>query len=331
MRRLLVRGFGDPPLVALVNEPEPPLRSGRVRVRVTHASIGSTDALAARGGYLLQPRVGFTTGYDFVGVVEATTQRAAAQGLVAGVRVCGVLPRMGTHATVIDASPSWLVPVPDALDSAEAAALPLDLVTVALARSYAGPIQGTLLVQGATGPVGRLAVQGARADGLTVIGTSSRSNSAAVEALGATWVDYAGADPAATVRELIREGVQAAIDHTGASWLRRAAAPTGTVVRIAFTGRRGHERMDTFVRGFGANVRRFGRPRERVASVPLLVATRAARARSMLVDGLERVARGELQGLPVKAVRFDDAPATIARLAAGSATGHKLVLVLDHP
>jgi NADPH:quinone reductase-like Zn-dependent oxidoreductase len=331
MRRLRVRRFGDPPLVALVDEPEPPQRSRLVRVRVTHASIGSTDALAARGGYLLQPRAGFTTGYDFVGVVEATTQRATARGLVAGVRVCGVLPRMGAHAAVINVSPSWLVPVPDALDSAEAAALPLDLVTVALARLSAGLIQSTLLVQGATGPVGRLAVQGARAEGHSVIGTSSRSNRAAVEELGATWVDYAGADPATTVRELVRDGVQAAIDHTGASWLRRAVAPAGTVVRIAFTGRRGHERIDTFLGGFGASVRRFGRPRERVASVPLLVATRPTRARSMLTDGLERVARGELRGLPVEAVRFDDAPAAIARLAAGSAAGHKLVLVLDRP
>ena len=96
------------------------------------------------------------------------------------------LPRMGAHATAIDLSPSRLVPVPEALPSEVAAALPLDLVTAGLATSLAAlPPGGTLLVQGACGPVGSLLVQHARAAGHPVIGTSSARNRTAVESLGA--------------------------------------------------------------------------------------------------------------------------------------------------
>ena len=59
MRRMIVVAFGGPEVVELrTTEDRPPSRD-RVRVRVTHASLGSTDALARRGGYLLQPRPGF--------------------------------------------------------------------------------------------------------------------------------------------------------------------------------------------------------------------------------------------------------------------------------
>ena len=84
MRRMIVAGFGGPEVVELrTTEARPPTR-GRVRVRVTHASLGSTDALARRGGYLLQPRPGFTPGYDLVGVVETSTRESEERGLAIG-------------------------------------------------------------------------------------------------------------------------------------------------------------------------------------------------------------------------------------------------------
>ena len=174
MRRMIVARFGGPEVVELRTDEDRPPTRGRVRVRITHASLGSTDALARRGGYLLQPRPGFTPGYDLVGVLETSTRESETRGLVIGTRVAACLPRMGAHATSIDLPPRRLVPVPEALSSDVAAALPLDLVTAGLAAWLAAlPPGGTLLVQGASGPVGTLLVQHARAAGHPVIGTSS--------------------------------------------------------------------------------------------------------------------------------------------------------------
>src|SRR6185312_11967497 len=62
-----VSRFGDPTAMVLAREPLRPPRGNDVIVRVTHASLGATDLLARRGGYVLQPAPGFVTGYDFVG------------------------------------------------------------------------------------------------------------------------------------------------------------------------------------------------------------------------------------------------------------------------
>jgi NADPH:quinone reductase len=328
MRRMIVTRFGGPEVVELrTTEDRPPTR-GRVRVRVTHASLGSTDALARRGGHLLQPRPGFTPGYDLVGVIETSTRESEASGLAVGSRVAACLPRMGAHATSIDLPPSRLVPVPDALPSEVAAALPLDLVTAGLAISLAAlPPAATLLVQGASGPVGALLVQHARAAGHPVIGTSSARNRATVESLGAAWVDYRDAEATAGILETVPGGVAAAVDHTGSREVRGLVASGGIVVRLSFVGRPGRERHDTASGSIATLSRTLGRPRERLVSVPLLAATRPGRARAMLAAGLDRMARGELRPPVIEVLPFTEPADAHARLDRGAANT-KLVLAM---
>lgn len=324
-RRIRVARFGGPEVLELVTDDAGEPRRGRVRVRITHASLGSTDALARQGGYLLQPRAGFTPGYDFLGVIERTTADAAARGLVEGARVAACLPRMGAHANLIDVPARLLVPVPDALDSAVAATLPLDVVTAALAWSLMHPKAGrAVLVQGASGSVGRRVAAQAIAAGHPVFGTASASNRDAIEALGATWIDYREAGWIERLRAATG-GVSAAVDHTGDPAVRRAVSPDGKVVRLSFVGRRGHERGDTVRGGLGAVGRSFAHPAERVVSVPLFVATRPGRYRALLAGQLERAARGEIVVPEVEVLPLGDARAGHARLDAGL-TGHKLVL-----
>jgi NADPH2:quinone reductase len=64
--RARIARFGRPEVLKL--EEFAPRKGTRrkVRVRVTHTSVGSTDAAARSGDYLLQPRPGFIPGYDFV-------------------------------------------------------------------------------------------------------------------------------------------------------------------------------------------------------------------------------------------------------------------------
>lgn len=312
--RARVSRFGGPEVLRLEEFTPRQPRRRTVRVRVTHASVGSTDAAARSGGYLLQPRPGFVPGYDFVGILET------------GMRVTGCLARMGSYATQLDVPPDRLVPVPDALDSAQAAALPLDLVTAALALELARPPQGaTIFVQGVSGSVGALITQHGVAAGMKVVGTASDRTRGFAESLGARVVDYRDPDWPARVRELTSGGADASIDHTGGPLVRSATARSGTVVRTAWSGRPGRGRIDAALGGPATIARRYAHPRERLCSVPMLVALRPAKYRKMLQDDLNRVVDGTLSGPAVTTVPFAEVVDAHRRLAT-LPPGHKLVL-----
>ena len=307
--------------------PESPRR--KVRVRVTHASVGSTDATARAGDYLLQPRPGFVPGYDFVGVLETADTAAEKRGLLPGTRVTGCLARMGGYSSQLDVPSARLVAVPDGLDSAQAAALPLDLVTAAFAVDLADPPSGaTIFVQGISGAVGALITQAVTADGMRVIGTASDRTRAFAESLGADVVDYRDPTWPQRVRNLAPEGTDAAVDHTGGPLVRSVVNRKGTVVRTAWSGRSGHGRSDAALGGLVANIRRYARPRERLCSVPLLVALQPGKYRKFLHDQLNRIADGSLRGPTVTTVPFGDVVEAHRELAT-LAPGHKLVLEMD--
>ena len=241
-------------------------------------------------------------------------------------RVTGCLARMGSYATQLDVPPDRLVPLPDALDSPDAAALPLDLVTAALAIELARPPDGaTIFVQGVSGSVGALITQRAVADGMAVVGTASARTRGFAESLGARVVDYRDSDWPARVRELASGGAAASIDHTGSPLVRSATARTGTVVRTAWSGRRGRGRTDAALGGPATIARRYAHPRERLCSVPLLVALRPAKYRQMLQDQLNRIVDGRISGPAVTTLPFSEVVDAHRRLA-DLAPGHKLVL-----
>lgn len=317
-----VSRFGDPGAMVLAREPVRPPRGTEVVVRVTHASLGTTDLLARRGGYLLQPAPGFVTGYDFVGELVTESAVSVALGLREGARVAGVLPRMGAHATFLTLPPTLLVAVPDGLDAAAAAVLPLDGVTAAHALQLAGD-GSRLLVQGASGAVGMLAAQLALEQGRTVVGTASPRSRELAVGLGIPVVDHR--DPAWP--DLVREAgggpMDAAIDHTGSPRVREALREGGVLVHTAFTGRPGRERADALRGGIAAARSRT----DRVCSAPLHVATRRAAYRRVLQGLLASAASGSLrmaEPVPVPLTEVWEAH----RAAEASEPGRKVVLTM---
>lgn len=297
-RAACVARYGDPGAMAIVDEKIAPPRGNDVLVRVTHASIGATDVVARQGGYILQPRPGFVTGYDLVGVLETESAVSVALGLRTGMRVAGMLPRMGAHATRIVVPPTVLVAVPDGLDPAVAATAPLDAVTAALAVQLAGDAS-TILVQGAPGAVGSLAVQLALRDGRTVIGTASARSRDAGAQLGIPLVDYTDAAWPAAVRAAAGGPLGAAIDHTGSPRVSETLALDGTLVHTAFFGRPGHEREDSVRGALAALARRRAHPRERVVAAPTFVLTKRPEYRRMLTSLLDDIAAERLRtGVP---------------------------------
>lgn len=282
--------------------------------------------MAVRGDYLLQPLPGFVPGYDFVGVVERLPV-GDPSGLHVGQRVAGVLPRMGAHATVISVATSLLVRVPDLLDSAAAATVPLDAVTALFALEALAVRSGTVLVQGAGGAVGAWAAQLATARGLTVCGTASPRSRAYAEQFS-TWVfDYGDPTWIERALDVTSGGAGGAIDHTGSRSVRRAVRASGRVVRTAFGGEPGRGRTCTAAGFATAAWRRHARPGERVGSVPVLVATRRARYRQVLTEVLTAVSNGILTPPRPRAASLAEYPEALAA-AARAEPGEKTILTL---
>jgi len=282
--------------------------------------------MARSGNYLLQPRSGFVPGYDFAGVVETINPAAERRGLRAGMRVLGCLARMGAYTTHLDVSVERLVPLPDTLDSATAAALPLDLLTAALALELGGiRYGGTVFVQGVSGSVGRFITQHATANGVRVIGTASERTRSSAASLGAHVVDYRDPNWPKLVREVTPDGADASIDHTGTPLVREVTSRTGRVVRTAWSGRPGRGFIDAALGGPATFARRFASPSERLCSVPLLVGLQPAKYRRTLQDQLDRVINNQLRAPVVTLVPFSDVVDAHRQLAALE-PGRKLVL-----
>jgi NADPH:quinone reductase-like Zn-dependent oxidoreductase len=172
-------------------------------------------------------------GWDVAGTVEAVGANVTA--FRPGDEVMG--HAKGSFAELVIAKADELVPKPSGLSFEQAAALPVSGVTALRAIDAEGHVQAgqTVMVIGAAGGVGSLAVQIAKARGATVTAVSSGSKADLVRSLGADDViDY--------TREDFTDGSRrwdVIIDTAGRrplSALRRALTPKGTLVIVGGDG-----------------------------------------------------------------------------------------------
>jgi NADPH:quinone reductase-like Zn-dependent oxidoreductase len=164
---------------------------------VQAAGVNPVDAMNRESGVFVgQPP--FVLGYDVSGTVEAVGPGVTLHA--PGDEVFGMLPFPHGHgalAQYVVAPTRVLVPKPEALDHAQAAAIPLAGLTAWQALvDTAGIGEGSrVLINGAAGGVGHLAVQLANARGAYVIALASAANADFVRSLGADEViDYAATD-----------------------------------------------------------------------------------------------------------------------------------------
>ncbi len=195
MKAVRIHSYGGPEVLVYEDAPKPEAAAGEVLVRVHAAGVNPMD-WKLRQGYMkdrLHHRLPLILGGDVSGIVEATGSGVTA--FKVGDAVYGFLGfvKCGGYAEYAAADAAYLAPKPGALGHIQAAGVPLTaLVAWQALFENAGLSPGqTVLIHGASGGVGHMAVQLAKWKGARVIGTASAKNAEFLKKLGVdVVVDY---------------------------------------------------------------------------------------------------------------------------------------------
>ncbi|XVQ15967.1 NAD(P)-dependent alcohol dehydrogenase [Spirillospora sp. CA-255316] len=235
MRAALYDSYGPPEVLYEGKVPVPSPGQGEVLVRV-HATSVNGGELAGRAGrvrLLTGRRFPQRVGLDFAGEIVAAD--ASVTGLREGDRVWGLLPRFrfGSAAEYVTVPPQQLSPAPGNVSLVQAAALPATgttVITALVTKARLKPGE-RLLVRGAAGGVGSVAVQLGKALGAHVTGLAGPGNLGFVRELGADEaLSYT------TTRTSDLGAFDVVLDTVGTQHPahRRLLAPGGRMIAVAF-------------------------------------------------------------------------------------------------
>jgi NADPH:quinone reductase-like Zn-dependent oxidoreductase len=234
MLQAVIPRYGAPDVFEMRTGPDPTPGEGEIRIRVRAAGVNFADILARLGLYPDAPKPPMVVGYEVVGFVDGIG--TAVTGFSEGDRVLA-LTRFGGYSDAVVVPAAHAFHVPETLSDAEAAAVPVNYLTaaVALYRMAALNAGETVLVHNAGGGVGVAATQLARLRRATVIGTASAFKHDALRTFGVDHViDYRHADVAEEIRQITRgRGVDVILDPIGGrSFMTsyRMLAPLGRLV-----------------------------------------------------------------------------------------------------
>lgn len=248
MRQIGYQLPGGPDVMAPVMAPVPEPRPDEVLIRVAAAGVNRPDVSQRQGSYPPPPKASPVLGLEVAGEVVACG--ADVTEFSPGERVCA-LTNGGGYAQYAVAPAAQTLPWPAGYDAVRAAALPENFFTVwanlfELGRLARGE---SLLVHGGTSGIGITAIQLAREFGahavFATVGNTAKAR--AVEALGATAINYREADFQEEIRKATGgKGVNVVLDMVGAPYFARNVASLaleGRLVLIAFLG---GAKLDTF-------------------------------------------------------------------------------------
>ncbi|GAB2673809.1 NADP-dependent oxidoreductase [Kribbella swartbergensis] len=228
MQAVVFEEFGGPEVLRTEDAAEPHAGPGEVRVRVRAAGVNPIDFKIRRGWTQGFIDVTFpaTPGLEVAGVVDEAGEGAqfAVGDEVVGWSATGAYAEHAIVGNVVrkPAEVSW----------EQAVALPVAGETAQRVLNELGVKAGeTLLLHGAAGAVGSVAVQLATAAGVTVIGTASPANHDFLRSIGAVPVAY-GDGLLDRVREAAPQGVDAVFDAAGQGGLQESIELRGGTDRI---------------------------------------------------------------------------------------------------
>ena len=221
------------------------LSAGAVVIKAAYSSVNYKDALAATGAGKIMRRFPLVGGIDVAGTVESSDDPRFKTGdevLVTGYDL-GVA-HDGGYAAYVRVPADWVVPVPGGLSLFDAMAIGTAGFTAALSivemeRNGLAPSSGPVIVTGATGGVGSIAIQGLAARGYAVTALTGKAHEADyLRTLGATSV---------LTRESLEMGSRpleksmwaGAVDPVGGdvlAWLTRTMMYGGCIANSGLTG-----------------------------------------------------------------------------------------------
>jgi NADPH:quinone reductase-like Zn-dependent oxidoreductase len=214
MRAVVVKQYGGPEALEVVDVAVPEPGAGEVRIKVAAATVNPVDVATREGVFAgvigERPTVGI--GWDVAGTIDAVGPEVT--GISHGDKVIALLDALavdlGTYAEFVIVAASSVAAAPTSVDPVTASTLGLNALTAEQALDLlALPEKATLLVTGAAGGLGGYTVALARRRGLRVVANAGQADE---KAIGADLFVPRGEDVAKKVREFVPGGVDGALD-----------------------------------------------------------------------------------------------------------------------
>ncbi|MCA0326500.1 MAG: oxidoreductase [Proteobacteria bacterium] len=307
---------------ALTELDESQLPAGEVLVQVSHSTLNYKDGLAITGKAPVVRSFPMVPGIDFAGTVLESSDPRYKQGDAVILNGWGVgETHWGGLAQKARVKADWLVPMPAGMTAAKAMALGTAgytamLCVMRLQQQGITPDQGPVLVTGANGGVGTIAIALLSRLGYTVHASTGRMHEAEhLKALGASeLVDRATLSGPG--KPLQKERWAAAVDSVGSHTLANVCASIKYGGAVAACGLA--QGMD-----FPASVAPFILRGVTLAGVDSVMAPYARRAQAWarLVSELP----AEVLASNTETIKLADAPAVAAKLLQGQVRGRVVV------
>jgi acrylyl-CoA reductase (NADPH) len=301
---------------------EADLMDGDVTVRVTHSTVNYKDGLALTGKGPVVRKFPMIPGIDLSGEVTACSSGAFEVGDRIVLTGCGVGEvHHGAYAGMARLKSEWLVPLPETMTPAQAMAVGTAGFTamqcvIALERHGLKPERGPVVVTGAAGGVGSVAVAILARLGWHVIASTGRLSEADyLKRLGAAEV-IDRAELSGPAKPLAKERWAAAVDTVGSHTLANVLSMTKYAGAVAACGLAQGMDLPTSVAPFI------------LRNVALLGVDSVGCPRDLRLEVWRRLGMDlDLARLDAmtSTIGFDDLPATGAAILAGQVKGRVVV------
>ena len=301
------------------------LAPGEVVIKVSYSSINYKDALAATGAGRILRKYPLVGGIDLAGEVVSSSDsryRSGDKVLVTGCLLSEL--HDGGYAAYARVKADWVIPIPEGLDEFRVMALGTAGFTAALAihrmeHNGQRPGKGPIVVTGATGGVGSIAIDMLNGRGYEAVAVSGKPerdeylrNLGASQILRRQELDL-GSRPLEAVRWA------GAIDNVGGevlTWLTRTVDFWGNIASIGLAG---SAELKTTVMPFI------------LRGVSLIGINSSATPRELRLKVWERIADdlkpAHLDLIVTRTIDFDDLPAAFADYLNGQVTGRTVVRI----
>jgi NADPH2:quinone reductase len=305
------------------------LTPGEVVIAVQYSGINYKDALAATGAGKILRRYPLVGGIDLAGVVKSSDDARYRTGDAVLVTGCGLSEAFdGGYAEVARVNAESVIAMPPGLDAFRAMALGTAGFTAALAihrmeRNGQNPGRGPIVVTGATGGVGSLAIDMLVGRGYEVIAVSGKPESFEyLKSLGASNVIPRGEVPLGS-RPLEVTRYAGAIDSVGGEMLAGLTRQVDFWGNIASVGLAGGADLKTTVLPFI------------LRGVNLLGINSSATPRAERLEVWQRIstdlAPRHLMRIASRAIPFDELPGAFQAYLDGKVTGRTVVKIAPQP